>query len=168
DRIQYVFDRHPAPVLRVVPGEVFEIETEDARTGKTRTPETTTPEYVKSLRSKATYYGNPVTGPLWIDGASPGDTLAVHLHAIDCDTASSRTRCRRRPARTTSASPRVRWRGASARPRSWRCRRHPRRGGSGATSTCRRSVRGVSSTCPSRCRAATFTWATAIRTRATA
>lgn len=86
DHIQYVFDRHPAPVLRVNPGEVFEVETEDARTGKTRTPETTTPEYVKSLRSKGQYYGNPVTGPLWIEGASPGDVLAVHLHAIDCDT----------------------------------------------------------------------------------
>src|SRR3954454_1268422 len=86
DRIQYVFDRHPAPVLRVVPGEVFEVETEDARTGKTRTPETTTPEYVKSLRSKGTYYGNPVTGPLWVEGAGPGDTLAVHLHAMECDT----------------------------------------------------------------------------------
>src|SRR4029077_17151295 len=71
DRLQYVFDRHPAPVLRVAPGEVFEVETEDARTGKTRTPQTTTAEYVKSLRSKGTYYGNPVTGPVWVEGASP-------------------------------------------------------------------------------------------------
>jgi hypothetical protein len=40
DWIQYVFDRPPAPVLRVTPGELFEVETEDARTGRTRTPET--------------------------------------------------------------------------------------------------------------------------------
>jgi acetamidase/formamidase len=86
DRIQYVFDRHPTPVLRVEPGEVFEVETEDARTGMTRTPETTTPEYVKSLRSKGTYYGNPVTGPLWVEGAAPGDTLAVRLRSMECDT----------------------------------------------------------------------------------
>jgi acetamidase/formamidase len=86
DRIQYAFDRHPEPVLRVAPGEVFEVETEDARTGKTRAPETTTPGYVKSLRGKGTYYGNPVTGPLWIEGAAPGDTLAVSLHAMECDT----------------------------------------------------------------------------------
>ncbi|MGL4551662.1 MAG: acetamidase/formamidase family protein [Gemmataceae bacterium] len=86
DRIHYAFDRHPAPVLRVAPGEVFELETEDARTGRTRTPETTTAEYVKSLRSKGTYYGNPVTGPVWVEGAASGDTLAVHLHALECDT----------------------------------------------------------------------------------
>src|SRR5262249_7966640 len=86
DRIQYVFDRHPEPVLRVAPGEVFEVETEDARTGRTRTPETITPEYVLSLRSKGTYYGNPVTGPIRIEGAEPGDVLAVRLHALECDT----------------------------------------------------------------------------------
>src|SRR5262249_16373994 len=86
DRIQYVFDRHPEPVLRVAPGEVFEVETEDARTGKTRTPETTTPQYVKSLRARGTYYGNPVTGPVWVEGAVPGDVLAVRLHEIWCDT----------------------------------------------------------------------------------
>ncbi len=86
DRIQYAFDRHPAPVLRVAPGEVFEVETEDSRTGRTRTPETTTAAYVQSLRSTGTYYGNPVTGPIWVEGARPGDTLAVRLHALDCDT----------------------------------------------------------------------------------
>jgi hypothetical protein len=36
--------------------------------------------------ARGTYYGNPVTGPLWIEGAAPGDTLAVHLHAMECDT----------------------------------------------------------------------------------
>jgi acetamidase/formamidase len=86
DHIQYVFDRHLPPVLRVAPGEVFEVETEDARTGRTRTPQTITPQYVQSLRGKGTYYGNPVTGPICIDGAGPGDTLAVHLHSLECDT----------------------------------------------------------------------------------
>lgn len=86
DRIQYVFDRHPPPVLRVAPGEVFEVETEDARTGRTRTPETTTAEYVLAMRGKGTYYGNPVTGPIWVEGAAPGDTLAVRLHSLECDT----------------------------------------------------------------------------------
>src|SRR3954469_12359140 len=86
DRIQYVFDRHPAPVLRVAPGEVFEVETEDSRTGRTRTPETTTPAFVKALRSSGEHYGNPGTGPLWIEGAEPGDVLAVRLHAMECDT----------------------------------------------------------------------------------
>jgi len=32
------------------------------------------------------YYGNPVTGPIYIEGALPGDTLAVHIHTQTCDT----------------------------------------------------------------------------------
>ena len=86
DRISYTFDRHVPPVLTVDPGELFEIETEDARTGHTRTPETTRPAYVKALRGKGVYYGNPVTGPIHVRGAEPGDTLAVRIHSMECDT----------------------------------------------------------------------------------
>lgn len=86
DRITYVFDRHLEPVLRVKDGEMFEVETEDARTGKTRTPETTTPEYVKSLRASGPYYGNPINGPIHVEGAEPGDTIAVHIQDMQCDT----------------------------------------------------------------------------------
>ncbi len=86
DRISYVFDRRLEPVLRVADREVFQIETEDSRTGKTRTPETTRPEYLKAMRSKGPYYGNPVTGPIHVAGAEPGDTLAVHIQAMECDT----------------------------------------------------------------------------------
>jgi acetamidase/formamidase len=32
------------------------------------------------------YVGNPVTGPIFVEGARPGDTLAVHIHAMECDT----------------------------------------------------------------------------------
>ncbi len=86
DRISYVFDRRLEPVLRVADGEVFQVETEDARTGKTRTPETIRTEYVKALRAKGPYYGNPVNGPIHVAGAEPGDTLAVHIQAMECDT----------------------------------------------------------------------------------
>ena len=80
-----MFDRHLAPVRRVQPGEVFVVETEDSRSGRTRTPETTTPEFLLAMR-RAGYYGNPVTGPIYVAGAEPGDTLAVHIHAQECDT----------------------------------------------------------------------------------
>jgi acetamidase/formamidase len=86
DKISYVFDRRLEPVLRVAAGEAFEVETEDARTGQTRTPETCRPEYVLWLRSKGPYYGNPVTGPIHVEGAEPGDTLAVEIRQIECDT----------------------------------------------------------------------------------
>jgi acetamidase/formamidase len=86
DKISYVFDRRLEPVLRVAAGEVFEIETEDARTGQTRTQETCRPEYVLALRNKGPYYGNPVTGPIHVAGAEPGDTLAIHIREMECDT----------------------------------------------------------------------------------
>lgn len=87
DKISYVFDRRLAPVLEVAEGEVFEVETEDARTGQTRTPETCRAEYVISLRKgPVPYYGNPVTGPIHVAGAELGDTLAVDIRSIECDT----------------------------------------------------------------------------------
>ncbi|MSR59998.1 MAG: acetamidase [Planctomycetaceae bacterium] len=86
DQISYVFDRSREPVVHVAAGERFEVETEDARTGQTRTLETCRADYVRSLRSKGPYYGNPVTGPIAVAGAEPGDTLAVTIHAMQCDT----------------------------------------------------------------------------------
>lgn len=85
DRISYVFDRRLEPALQVRSGEVFQVETEDACTGQTRTPETARPEYVKALRSPGPYYGNPVTGPIQVADAEPGDTLAVRIHEMACD-----------------------------------------------------------------------------------
>jgi acetamidase/formamidase len=85
DKISYVFDRRLEPVLRVASGEVFQVETEDSRTGQTRTPETTRPEFLRAMRAKG-YHGNPVTGPIYVGGAQPGDTLAVHIREMRCDT----------------------------------------------------------------------------------
>lgn len=85
DKLTVVFDRRTPPVAHVKPGETFIVETEDARSGKTRTPETTTPEYLIEMRRRG-WYGNPVTGPIFVEGAHPGDTLAVHIHAQECDT----------------------------------------------------------------------------------
>ena len=79
-----VFDRHLPPAARVKPGEVFVVETEDSRSGRTRTLETTTPEFLTAMRRRG-YYGNPVTGPIFVEGAQPGDTLAVHILEQECD-----------------------------------------------------------------------------------
>jgi amidase len=85
DKITYLFDRRLEPVARVQPGEMFVVETEDSRGGRTRTSETTTPDYLLAMRRKG-YLGNPVTGPIHVEGAEPGDTLAVHIVQQDCDT----------------------------------------------------------------------------------
>jgi amidase len=85
DKLAVVFDRRIAPVAQVRPGEIFVVETEDSRGGRTRTPETTTPEFLIEMRRRG-YHGNPVTGPIYVEGAEPGDTLAVHIHSQECDT----------------------------------------------------------------------------------
>lgn len=84
DRLTVVFDRHQPPVAHVQPGERFVVECEDARGGKTRTPDTITPAALREMRQRG-WYGNPVTGPLYVAGAMPGDTLAVTIHRQSCD-----------------------------------------------------------------------------------
>src|ERR1700744_3731643 len=79
------FDRRTPPAARVKPGEIFIVDTEDSRGGLTRTAETSTPEYLLAIRKKG-YVGNPVVGPIFVETAEPGDTLAVHIHAQECDT----------------------------------------------------------------------------------
>ena len=85
DKLEGVFDRRIPPVAYVKPGETFIVETEDSRGGLTRTAENTTPEFLWAMRRRPGFFFNPVTGPIYIKGAKPGDTLAVHIHAQECD-----------------------------------------------------------------------------------
>jgi acetamidase/formamidase len=64
------------PVLTVAPGDVVELETEDCFGGAVRT--------VNDLPSQVCHfpYLNPVTGPIRVEGAEPGDALAVHFAEI--------------------------------------------------------------------------------------
>ncbi len=61
------------PVLRVRPGDVLDLFTEDAFGGRIRTSD--------DLPSRSITYPfiNPQTGPFHVEGAEPGDTLAIHL-----------------------------------------------------------------------------------------
>ncbi len=90
DRLTGVFDRRAPPVGYslaggVHPGERIVVETENSRGGLTRTPAATTPEALWAVRWRG-YVGNPVTGPIDVEGARPGDTLLVHIHQQTCDT----------------------------------------------------------------------------------
>lgn len=84
DNLAVVFDARLEPVATVKPGERFVVECEDARSGRTRTPETATTEYLLEMK-RTGWYGNPVTGPIFVEGAKPGDTLAVHIHDMTVD-----------------------------------------------------------------------------------
>jgi acetamidase/formamidase len=65
------------PVRRVKPGTVLEVWTEDAFGGKVRGSE--------DLVSKVIQFPfvNPQTGPFEVEGAGPGDTLALHFVSIE-------------------------------------------------------------------------------------
>ena len=67
-----------SPKLTVRPGERFQIETE-LNNGDWLQHEDDSPVG----RAKAFPYVNPATGPVYVEGARPGDALAVHIEAID-------------------------------------------------------------------------------------
>jgi acetamidase/formamidase len=66
-----------APVMRVQPGTVLELWTEDCFAGRVRSR--------NDLVSVVCDFPflNPQTGPFYIEGAQPGDTLAVHFISIE-------------------------------------------------------------------------------------
>jgi amidase len=79
---KYVFDGRDEALLRVRPGETFEIETWDASTG-----------YFKTAADKAIParrpgfdcfppLANPIGGPVYLEGAERGDTLIVTIEEI--------------------------------------------------------------------------------------
>jgi amidase len=73
--LYYEFSRHHEPRLRVAPGETVAVETEDALSGQIRSD--------ADRRDKTTMpYSNPLTGPIFVEGAEPGDALAVAIGEI--------------------------------------------------------------------------------------
>ncbi len=83
--LKYTIDHRHSPVLEVEPGEAFILETEDAPSGTYRKPEDAAhlldAWYLKHSPSMA----NPVTGPVYVRGAEPGDTLVVEIENLELD-----------------------------------------------------------------------------------
>jgi acetamidase/formamidase len=73
---QYVFGRYAEPVARVEPGETVAIYTEDAFESRITGPDTLPSRILGP-------YLNPQTGPIHVEGAEPGDTLAVRIESIE-------------------------------------------------------------------------------------
>ena len=65
------------PIRTVKPGDILELWTEDAFGGKVRTPE----DHVTRVTDPR--FLNPQTGPFFVEGAEPGDTLAIHFISIE-------------------------------------------------------------------------------------
>jgi acetamidase/formamidase len=75
DQYAYAFGGR-SPLLTVQPGTVIELSTEDCFAGNVKG--------VDDLPSEVCTFPflNPVTGPIAVEGAEPGDTLAVHFAEI--------------------------------------------------------------------------------------
>lgn len=79
--VGYLYDPETAPRLTVAPGDSVLFETWDARAGVLLDRDPDTPfELPKPIPGK----GNPLTGPVAVSGARPGDALIVSIHDIRC------------------------------------------------------------------------------------
>lgn len=70
----YTWDKSHPPVLTVAPGDTVVFDCQDASSGQITASST-----VKALESFDPSRVNPVTGPVFIDGAAPGDALKVTI-----------------------------------------------------------------------------------------
>ena len=72
----YVFSRYVEPIARVKPGETVVMYTEDAFESRITRADDRPSEILGA-------YLNPQTGPIYVEGAEPGDTLVVRILAIE-------------------------------------------------------------------------------------
>ncbi|WP_066452508.1 acetamidase/formamidase family protein [Anaerotruncus rubiinfantis] len=78
---QFLFDKEAPAVLRVSPGERIRFETEDADVSLIRTENDLYQDF--SVLYEKGGGTNPLSGPVYIEGAKPGDTLAVEILRIE-------------------------------------------------------------------------------------
>ncbi len=78
DQTHNKFSRSIPPALRVPSGAVIEVHTEEATDGQFELGSTV--EDVAALDFEPIH---PLTGPVFVEGAKPGDVLAVTLHTVE-------------------------------------------------------------------------------------
>ncbi|NLY66149.1 MAG: acetamidase/formamidase family protein [Tissierellia bacterium] len=76
DKVIYKFTADMEPIASVLPGDIFKVETNDCFFQQVLSEE----QDLKDLD-----YGrlNPATGPIYVEGAEPGDLLKVKIISID-------------------------------------------------------------------------------------
>ena len=74
----YVFSPYREPVARVEPGQRVVIHTEDAFESRINTADD-----LPSRALATAKFLNPQTGPIYVEGAEQGDTLAVQMESIE-------------------------------------------------------------------------------------
>jgi acetamidase/formamidase len=79
---KFAFDWRDAPLLRVRPGESFEVETWDASSGYFKTPQDLAIPGRRPGFDRSPPHANPIAGPVFLEGAARGDTLVVTIEDI--------------------------------------------------------------------------------------
>jgi amidase len=74
----YVFNPYREPIARVRPGDLVTIHTDDAFESRI-----TKKEDLPSRALATAKFLNPQTGPIYVEGAEPGDTLAIRIEGIE-------------------------------------------------------------------------------------
>ncbi|HEV2495461.1 MAG TPA: acetamidase/formamidase family protein [Terriglobia bacterium] len=85
ESLKYTLDHRHVPVLEVEPGESFTLETEDAASGSYRRPEDAAHLLDAWYLNYSPSMANPVTGPIYVRGVEPGDTLVVQIERLELD-----------------------------------------------------------------------------------
>jgi amidase len=75
DQLTYYFSATTEPVATVAPGDQFVVETHDTSTGRVHRAEDM-PDFVRVRDPRKV---NPAAGPLFVEGAAPGDDLVVEI-----------------------------------------------------------------------------------------
>ena len=76
DQLAYVIGPYQTPIAQVTPGETFQVSTLDAFGNRIDSVDADLSEIVRLP------YVNPCTGPIYVEGAEPGDTLAITIGDI--------------------------------------------------------------------------------------
>ena len=82
---KYAFDWNDEPLIKVEPGESFEIETYDASTGYFKSTSDKADPNLRPGYDRFPPLSNPIAGPIWLEGAERGDTLVVMVEDILVD-----------------------------------------------------------------------------------
>jgi acetamidase/formamidase len=74
----YAFSPYSEPVAKVKPGDRVIIYTDDAFESRIRSKADLPSKVLAGI-----HYLNPLTGPIYVEGAEPGDTLSVQIESIE-------------------------------------------------------------------------------------
>ena len=81
--LEYLFDYRVSPKLRVALGESFAMQTWDASAGEVRSEADADRLDALSIRKFHPPKANPISGPVYVEGVAPGDTLVVTIERVE-------------------------------------------------------------------------------------